>query len=57
MEKVLRTKELWYGNEDNYDAIVIPWKAAATSNNKYAASGPIAYLGKGATPLGRAIAL
>ena len=44
MEKVLRTKELWYGNEDNYDAIVIPWKAAATS--KYAANelcGPIAY--------------
>ena len=57
MEKVLRTKELWYGNEDNYDAIVIPWKAAATSNNKYAASGPIAYLGKGTTLLGRAITL
>ena len=46
MEKVLRTKELWYGNEDNYDVIVFLWKAAATS--KYAAKelcGPIAYRG------------
>ena len=51
------TKETCDGNEDKYDTFVILWKAAATSNNKYAASGPIAYLGKGTTPLGSAIAL
>ena len=50
------TQELWYGNEDNYDVIVIPWKAAATS--KYAAKelcGPIAYRGVEKPPLGRVI--
>ena len=44
VEEDLMTQELWCGNEDNYDVIVIPWKAAATS--KYDAKelyGPIAY--------------
>ena len=56
MEKDLMTKELWYGNEDKYDVIVILWKAAATSN--YAAKelcGPIAYRGVEKPPLGRVI--
>ena len=38
------TQELWCGNEDNYDVIVIPWKAATIA--KYAAKErcrPIAY--------------